>query len=153
MRNLSELNINEGGEPVTRPAPTKDVINAFQARFGLVLPEEYLRILRHSNGGHPELDAVEPIAAGWAINHFYHLDDDRTSTRSLWFATEEWRSVLGKNALPFAESGGGDPFFLDLTTTPPSVKVCAHDENCAIVDLAPSLEAFIDGLTIDPDMI
>ena len=41
MRDLSELNINEGGVPVGRPAPTEAVIGAFQARFGVVLPEGY----------------------------------------------------------------------------------------------------------------
>ena len=44
MRNLSELNIDEGGKPVTRPAPTKDMVDAFQAHWGLVIPEEYPRI-------------------------------------------------------------------------------------------------------------
>ena len=33
MRNLSELNINEGGRPVERPAPSNNVITLFQARY------------------------------------------------------------------------------------------------------------------------
>jgi hypothetical protein len=49
--------------------------------------------------------------------------------------------------------GGGNQFFLDLTTSPPAVKVCVHDENFSIVDIAPSFESFIDGLSLDPDMI
>lgn len=156
MRSLSELNINEGGKPVVRPAPTKDVIDAFQAHFGFPLPEEYLRLLRYSNGGHPELDSIEPFgrpgAARWAVNRFYHLDEDRTSTASLWAAAERWRPELGTDALPFAADGGGNQFFLDFRASPPAVKVCVHDEDFAIVDIAPSLEAFIDALSIDPDM-
>lgn len=157
MRNLTELNINEGGKPVARPAPTKSVIDTFQNHFGVIIPEEYLRILRHSNGGHPELDSIEPVgrpgAARWAVNHFYHLDEDRTSSRSLWVAMERWRPQLGRDALPFADDGCGNQFFLDLTTLPPAVKVCVHDEGFAMVDIAPSLEVFIESLSIDPDMI
>ena len=55
--------------------------------------------------------------------------------------------------LPFAADGGGSPFVLDLTVSPAAVKACVHDENFLIVDLAPTFEAFIDGLHIDPDMI
>lgn len=158
MRDLSELNINEGGKPVQRPAPTRKAIEAFQTHFGITLPEEYLHLLRHSNGGHPELDSVEPIgrpgAARWSVNRFYHLDDnDKVSTTSLWVVAERWCSMLGKDALPFAADGGGNQFFLDLKTSPAAVKVCIHDEGFSIVDIAPSLELFIDSLSVDPDMV
>lgn len=157
MRDLDELNINEGGKPVNRLAPTKDLIDAFQARFAVTLPKEYLWLLEHSNGGHPELDSIEPVgrpgAARWTVNRFYHLDDDRVSTASLWVVTERWRSKLGKDALPFAGDAGGNQFFLDFRTSPPSVKVCVHDEGFAVVDIAPTLEAFVDGLSFDPDMV
>jgi hypothetical protein len=157
MRNLSELNINENGRPVRRPEPATDVVAAFQAHYGIILPEDYLRLLQHSNGGHPELDSIAPIgrpgAARWAVNRFYHLDEERTSSGSLWIAVERWRPKLGKDALPFATDAGGNQFFLDLGTSPPAVRVCVHDEDYAIVDIAPSLEAFVDHLAIDPDMI
>jgi hypothetical protein len=113
--------------------------------------------LRFSNGGHPELDSIDPIgrpgASRWAVNRFYYLDDDRTSTSSLWFATEHWHNRIGKKAFPFADDGGGNQFFLDLKTSPPTVKVCVHDENFIIVDVAPSFDAFIDALFIDPEMV
>jgi hypothetical protein len=78
---------------------------------------------------------------------------DKSSTTSLWNATKVWRSILGKEAFPFAEDGGGNQFFLDLKTTPDSVKVCIHDENFLIVDLAPSFSAFIDALSLDAETI
>jgi hypothetical protein len=156
MRNLSELKINDGGKPVRRRAPTNDDVEAFQARFRVTLPDEYLFLLRHSNGGHPELDTVFPIGQPenvWSVNEFYHLDDDKSAPSSLWLAMERWRTILGGNALPFAADGGGNQFFLDLGISPPAVKVCIHDESFLVVDLAPSLDAFIDALYIDPDMI
>lgn len=157
MRDLSELNINEGGRPVERPAPSRSVIEAFERHFGLRLPLNYVALLEYANGGHPELDTFglnrEPDAAHWAVNWFFHLDDDKGSVSSLWTATEKWQRILGKKALPFALDGGGNPFFLDFDTTPPSVKVSVHDEGFRIVNLAPSFEVFLDGLSADPDMI
>jgi len=35
MRNLCELNINEGGERVTKPPPTPGEIAAFEREFGI----------------------------------------------------------------------------------------------------------------------
>jgi hypothetical protein len=157
MRNLSELNINEGGKRVGRLAPSNEIIDAFQSHFGISLPELYLKLLRHSNGGHPEIDSIESVAkpgtSRWAVNRFYHLDNDTTSVGSLWAATEKWRSILGEKSIPFASDGGGNQFFLDLRTSPAKVKVCVHDQNFAFIDLAHSFESFIDGLSVDPDMI
>ncbi len=157
MRDLTELNINDGGKRVNRPAPTDAVIVEFQRTFGIVLPTDYLQLLRHSNGGHPELCSLVPEGRNddyrCSVNHFHHLSDDRTWSESLWLAMKTWRPLLGDSALPFAEDGGGNPFFLDMSVSPPAVKRCLHDENFAIVPIARSFEAFIDALAIDPDMI
>jgi hypothetical protein len=157
MRDFSELNINEGGRRIERDAPSSEVICAFQDHFGIILPDEYLKMLRHSNGGHPELDSIKPInrpeAARWAVDHFYFLDNDKTSCESLWAAMKEWRRVLGEGSLPFAEDGGGNQFLFDLRASTAAVKVCVHDENFAILDIAPSFEAFIDGLWVDPEYL
>jgi hypothetical protein len=157
MRNLHELNINEGGKPVKRDAPGPDIVSEFEQHYGVSLPEDYLRLLNHANGGHPELDSIlpEPRSSGarWAVNVFYHLDGDKESDTSLWKAVKAWRSILGKLSLPFATDAGGNQFYLDLSTDPPAVKVCIHDENFRAIGIAPSFEKFIDGLEIDPDMI
>ena len=157
MRNLSDLNINEGGRPIARPAPTPAIIDAFERRFGIPLPDDYVTFLRHANGGHPELNLIEPVgrkgSAAWAVDHFYHLDDDRSSSESLWVVTERWQRILGKDFIPFATDGGGNQFVFDLSTSPPAVKGCVNDRNFSLVEIAPSFEAFIGGLSVDPDMI
>lgn len=157
MRDLSELKMNERGKPVKRSPPTAEAIDAFQRHFDVTLPPEYISFLNFSNGGHPELVSVEPIgrkgAARRSVDHFYYLDDDANSISSLWTAMRTWISVLGRNNVPFAVDGGGNPFVLDLNSTPPSVKACLHDENYILVDLAPSFASFIDALSIDPEMI
>jgi hypothetical protein len=157
MRNISGLNINEGGRPIARPAPTPSTIDAFQCRFGTCLPDDYIAFLRHANGGHPELNLYEPTgrkgATAWAVDYFYHLNDDRSSSQSLWVATEQWQRILGKGFVPFATDGGGNQFVFDLNTSPPAVKGCVNDRNFALVDIAPSFEAFIGGLSVAPDLV
>lgn len=157
LRDLSELNINKGGERIRRAPPSRNDIESFEQNFNVKLPESYVSLLMYANGGHPQLDFIQPIlrpdAAGRTINHFYHLDGDKTSTRSLWAATVLWRKVLGNCYIPIAQDGGGNPFVLEMSSSPPSVKACLHDENFVLVDMAPSFEAFIDALTTDPDEI
>jgi hypothetical protein len=157
MRDLSELNINVGGKRVERAVPSDEQVREFQEHFDITLPSEYLRLLRYSNGGHPELNSIQPAgrpeATRWAIDKFYYLSSDRNSDETLWGAMDVWRAILGKNALPFAEDGGGNQFFLDLRTSPAPVKVCVHDEGFSTIEVAPSFDVFIDMLSADPDMI
>jgi len=157
MRALHELKINEGGRPIARPAPSDADISAFESHFGVRLPDEYVQLLRYSNGGHPELDSIQPAgrpeAERWSVGHFYYLSPDHTGTRSLWRAVETWRPILGERALVFAADGGGNQFFLDLSKSPAPVAVCVHDESFAVVSLTSSFAQFVDALSTDPDMI
>ncbi|MDQ0469772.1 SMI1/KNR4 family protein [Labrys wisconsinensis] len=155
MRDLSELNLNEGGGPVKRPPPSPGTIAAFEREFGVTLPADYLGLLRFSNGGHPELD-VPTLSDGSlsdsSVNRFHHLDEDRGSTESLWRATRDWRAVLGEKKIPFAGDGTGNVFVLDLGQEPATVSICLHEEGFELEPLAPSFAAFIDSLDLDPDL-
>jgi len=157
MRNLTELNINRGGGPVGRAAPSDRVIQAFEQQFGLKLPAAYLALLRHSNGGHPELSSIKRIDragfSGWGVSRFYYLDDDKNSVESLWRRTEWLQQILGKEILPFANDGFDNQFFLDFRTDPPAVRVWVHDEEGRVDELAPHFEAFVDLLDRDPELI
>ena len=157
MRKLDELHINEGGRPVNRPPPSSSTIAEFEKHSGLELPLAYLELLRHANGGHPELDSIEPPnapgASRWSVNRFFYLTDDKRGSESLWEALEAWRPILGKAALPIANDGGGNLFFIDTTSKNGAVNICIHDDNFAIREMAPSFEEFVDRLSIDPDFI
>lgn len=153
MRNLAELNINDGGKKSCRPPPTNEDVLQFEKFFGISLPAGLILFLSQSNGGHPELDAVGGPNGQYAVNRFYHLILSDKGTESLWFAMTHWRPILGNQAIPFANTGGGNQFFLDLEDDPPSVKLCLRDEDMRRVQIAPSFETFIDELSIDPDMI
>lgn len=141
MRNLFELNVNEAGSPVVRPAPTPVMIDSFQYSFGIVLPEACIGLLRFAHVGHPELDAVQPTGraavSAWDVKHFYCLYDNRTSRESLRVALAAWRTELGKNAVTFAEDGCGNPFPLHLKDVPQAVKFYLHDNGCSTVYIAP----------------
>lgn len=157
MRDLKELNLNEGGKPVPWPRPTAEQVREFEERFGVRLPDEYLSLLRYSNGGHPEKDSFRPAGATedvlWGVNRFYHLTDDHTDLEGLWRATEEWQSVIGKKLVPVANDAGGNQLVLAFDRHPPSVKICIHDENFRLLHVADTFGEFIDLLVRDPDMI
>ena len=157
MRHLEELNINHGGQRVTREPPSDAAISAFEPGVGLKIPDQLLDLLRFSNGGHPELDSYNPSGIedvdSFGINTFYFLTEDQQAPYGLWEAMRVWRPYIGQQALPFAEDGGGNILFLDLSTEPASVKVCWRDENFRIGQMAPSLEKLIDGLCSNPDYI
>lgn len=157
MRDLHEINMNEGGKPVGRNPPTAAQVSEFQSHFGVVLPESYLIFLKHSNGGHPERNAYLPKGCAedhlWGVNRFYYLNDDKAGVDGLWNATQAWRNALRKDIVPIADDGGGNRILLSFAESPPSVKVCIHDEGMRFVHAADSFEEFIDSLTDDPDMI
>jgi len=157
MRNLDELNVNEGGRPVTRRPPTAAQIANFQSHFGVVLPDDYLALLRHSNGGHPEQDSFKPKGlvedVFWGVNRFYFLNEDQDDLEGLWAATKEWRGVLHTNIVPIGNDGGGNQLLLLFGQDPPSVELCIHDEGMRNIHVADSFGEFIDMLTEDPDMM
>jgi hypothetical protein len=157
MRDVRELNINEGGRPVQRPAPTNEQIAAFEARFGLELPEEYLLLLQASNGGHPEVDSFRPVRTAetgfWGVNRFYHLADNKTDPEGVWFATEEWQAATQRKLVSVANDGSGNQIVLSYETSPPCVLVCIHDEGFRMVYVADTFSQFLDLLVADSDMI
>lgn len=153
MRSITELNINEGGRPPSRPPATDEIIREFEVKLEVSLPEAFKILLRSVNGGHPELDSIGGANGQFAVNRFYHLTNEDYGTESLWYAAEHWCPILGRKAVPFANDGGGNQFFLDTADSPASVKICLHDTSMKVQPIAVSFESFIDMLEIDPDMI
>lgn len=154
MRDLAELNINEGGAKPPRGAPSEEDFLRFEASFGVSIPAELKYLLKYANGGHPELDSVGGAGGEYGVNTIYHLSsENKDSPENLWSAMLSWRSVLGEHAIPFANDAGGNQFFIDLADPARSVKVCLHDRAMKIVKLASNLETFLDMLEDDPEMI
>src|SRR4051812_46941919 len=138
MRDLSELNINERGVPVTRPAPTDDDWARFESRYDIKAPSALRQLLGYSNGGHPELDSIPSTSGGgggsrYSVNRFYYLSADEL-TGSLQYAMKHWRPILGAKALPFASDSGGNQFYVDLEDG--SVRLCLHDAQMRTITVA-----------------
>lgn len=159
MRDLNELNINEGGKPVTRPQPTPSQIAFIENLVGAKLPSSYIAFLMFSNGGCPELDTFYIEAEGsrqeWAADRFFHVSSDSDSTESVvWNYQHRW-SGAKREILPIARDGGGNLICLDLTE-PGSDRVVlwVHDvPGQPLLPVADSFEEFIDLLTMNPDYI
>src|SRR5690348_7213664 len=104
MRDLRELNLNEGGLPVSMKPPSSEQIGAFESKFQVKLPEDYIALLRFSNGGHPKKDAFKPKGKTvyWGVSRFRYLDNDKTTFDGLWRATMEWQKALSKKIVPIS---------------------------------------------------
>jgi hypothetical protein len=153
MRDLCELNINDGGLPISRPAPSEQDFNAFEAHYKVVVPETLRELLRHANGGHPELNALDGRRGQYAVDGFYSLTNNTEDLQGMWRAMRIWRPILGDHALPFAFDAGDKQFFLDLAASPPAVKLCICDEGNRVLRVAGSLEEFLGRLDRDPELI
>jgi hypothetical protein len=157
MRDLSELNINEGGRPVSRPPPTPEDISRIEELVGAKLPSEYVAFLIFSNGGHPELDVIAVNGAPrWGVDRFFHVSSDAGSALNIFWNYHAFRRTgIDKSVLPIAANGGGDLFCLDLSEAGDGkVILWIHDvPGGKIVQVADSFEELIDRLIIDPDAI
>jgi cell wall assembly regulator SMI1 len=157
VRNINELNINEGGTAVVREGPSVAVVGDFERQFGVSLPCDYVAFLRQTNGGHPEIDSFVPFGCHnlnrFNVDCFCHLSDCSDSdTLSLWRAARDWRDILGSLCIPFAQDGGGNQIYFDLARGA-EVFLCIHDESFKRVYVAESFSSFLDLLEVDENMI
>lgn len=155
MRDLTELNINEGGKPVSRRKPLQSDIEAFEQHFRVVLPKSYVFLLQFSNGGHPEVDSFcvnDDPADLWNLNHFYHLLPEVTDSENLWEETSNLQGILGSGVVPIGDDGGGNTVFLSYDSDPPNIKLVIVD-SMEIVKVCDTFERFIDNLRMNPDYL
>src|SRR6266516_4875208 len=157
MRDLTELNLNDGGKWLDRPAPTAHQIAVVERLAGAYLPAAYLAFLRFSNGGQPEVDTFTATNGHeWVVNTFFHIASDAE-------ISDDWEDVAGRyhhrwpgahrELVPIANDGGDNLFCLDLSERGRgAVVVQVHDEpGFPQVRLADSFEEFVDGLALNPD--
>jgi hypothetical protein len=151
MRNLNELRMNEIGPRVDRNPPSDAIIDEFQSHFGIALPHDYVQFLKHTNGGYsrPNLFLPKNDTRGeiWALDHFYHLEADREDLDGLWTTTRDWSDALQRRVVPIGCDGTGNQVVLLYNQLPPSVAICIHDEEMALLPVADSFGEFIDMLT------
>jgi len=159
MRNLREINLNEGGTFVNRLPPTSEQITFVENLIEAKLPAPYLELLQFSNGGHPELDTFyyksNDIQQHWNIDKFFHISFDTNDMYDVvWNYNHRWNNA-NKHIVPIAQNGGGDLFCLDLSENGKGrIIVWIHDDpEISLLEVANSFEALIDELILNPDYI
>ena len=157
MRDLREINLNDGGAPVGRPAPTADEIAAVEALVGRPLPSDYRELLAFSNGGHPEKDTfpveIQGVPQTWGISRFFRIASDVQSSHNVVFEYGRRPAGWPREILPIANDGGGDVIGLDLSGDGRgAVILWIHDSpGNGFIPVAGSLEALIDSLEENPE--
>jgi cell wall assembly regulator SMI1 len=160
MRDLNELNLNEGGEPVTRPAPSVAEITLLEQELEAKLPQDYLDFLQFSNGGHPEVDTfyvtTGRVVQDWGISRFFNLTPEQPSSEELTHNLRWFWAEVANGLLPIANDGGGNLICLDLRDgSYGSILLWVHDvgEKGLFIPVADSFGELMDSLEVNPDYI
>src|SRR5262245_6053798 len=128
MRSASELGIRSYGKHRPYRAPTVENLHAFEERFSLRLPPDYVQFLKTVNGGAPTL----VLAGDVGVNDFFGLGSAEplplASTEAgwdhgnLWAETRVFRHIFTELGIPtnrhvpIARDGGGGRWLIDCTT-------------------------------------
>lgn len=147
MRPIAELNLSHIISP-----PGEEEIKELERLIGFKLPQDYLNLINHINGAHPELDTfTTEDGLEFAINNFFAVGGKPDMGSVIWNYFNSWEGTP-KEFLPIARDGGDNVLLLHLENG--SIWVWIHDvlEN-NLYKLCDNLEALIDGLHLNPDYI
>lgn len=141
------MQMDDGGNGGT----TESQVRAFEADLGVALPVDYRRFLLEHNGGSPIICCFD--VPGWGdslVNEFYGLGF--SDYRSIDRAIERRVDVLSTTqTIPIGYDPGGNGIFMGVG--PANFGVVYfwdhEEEDGALIQLAPSFEAFIEGLCAD----
>jgi hypothetical protein len=149
--NVARLNINVGGKPTLGFTGNASEFVELGRLVGGELPASYLELMRHADGGHPEIGSCPPLNDElFDLDRFYALANP--NVENVRDVHARWSSVLGHGMLPLGEDGGGNQVYIALLDSPPAVWLYRH-ESGERLKLASSLEAFIEALVSNPDFI
>ena len=141
------MQIEDGGNGGT----SESMVIEFEANLGVALPTDYRKFLLTYNGGSPIPYGFD--VPGWGdslVNELYGLGF--ADHRSLDRAIERKVEVLSKTqTIPIGYDPGGNGIFMGVA--PQNFGVVYffdhEDEEVALIQLAPSFEAFIESLYED----
>lgn len=136
-------------------------VEALQAHFGIILPKDYVALLRVCNGGYPRLRYyLDPQGGTSEVNDFYGLgtlDDDLKAQShgqqswdhgNLWSEIRIWMPVIGRELIPIGRDGGNNQLALETRSGSSAVfKVNAATRTTRLI--AGSFSEFLDMLTAE----
>lgn len=153
--NIARLNINVGGRPTPGFGGDAAAFLELGRLVGGDLPPSYIELVRHADGGHPEVGScypqgVQPGGELFDLDCFYALANP--AVENVRDVHARWGGILGSGMLPLGRDGGGNQVYVSLRETPASVWLYRH-ENGQRLKLANSLDTFIESLTPNPDFV
>lgn len=149
---VARLNIHVGGLPSKGFAGSEAVFEELARLVGERIPQSYRALMRHADGGHPEVGTC-PLEAGGLlldVDHFYALANP--GLEQVKDVLASWGPLLGEGMLPIGRDGGDNQIYLALREEPASVWLYRHG-NGQRLKLAKDLEAFVESLIPNPDFI
>lgn len=149
---ISFLNLNVGGEPVSGYQGDGHEIEELCKAIGCSLPQSYVDFIRQADGGHPELGSFSlegDDKLDFDIDWFYSFSNK--NIEQLKDVYEEWKPVLDKKMLPIGRDGGGSQILLQLGSESETVLFLRDDSTKEYLKVSSSFSAFIKKLTTNPD--
>ena len=156
MRSPSELGIRSYGKRRPYAAPSPENLHAFEERYSLRLPSDYVQFLRTVNGGAPTLDRAGDLG----VNDFFGLGPAEPMTVSppeggwdhgnLWAETRVFRHFFAElgiptdSRVPIARDGGGGLWLIDCKTPAGAVDFVTM-ESRRLRRCSESFAEFLDG--------
>ena len=149
-RNLKNLTFNSAYKSVKRPKLDLKVLDKLERHFGIKVPDEYVQLLKFSNGCSFNESSYVPeklptgygmITACW----FYGVYEDQKDSNGLWWAIEGYRAALGVDRIPISSDPGGDMICLNVSISPAFVEMWMHEID-EYIFVAKSFEEYVDGL-------
>lgn len=114
----------------------------FQNEIGVLLPESYKKHILKYNGGFPSDNLIITEEDEYIIDLFYSIKYGNNNIEKL---IEVLKDNLPTNYFPFAESSGGNPFCIDLSSE--KIYYCPMDMGEVIPEfVADSFQDLLDGL-------
>lgn len=129
-------------------------LDGVEARTGVVLPDDLRAFFLRNNGGIPVPDTYLCGGVLYTVSHFIPIKDNEHGLEQAFrFLWNDERSP--ENVIPIAMALGGDVFLYSIDEATFGNILIARsdyvdDERGFIVNLAPSLGLFLDGLVPHP---
>lgn len=147
-----------------KPAPTARQIAAVERVLGASLPTSFVEFLAVANGGYCEYVVDVPLGDGsteeMSFCGIFSVDEGTFCDETLVGEIRAGREYakIPEGVLPFARDGGGSILYLDLSPEGRGRVVAfvtglpdwaGSRSESALVELAPSFDAYVDSLRID----
>lgn len=114
------------------PPATNIKIAELEKHCRHTLPENYKIILKNYHGGMPEakyfhvIDEETGLLGEMELYNFYLLNNDKSSSTNIWWLIQTYSKYIGNHALPFADDGLQQFYYMKWVNEIPQVWFLAY---------------------------